>query len=58
MYLLREEANLTLKAVGQILGGKDHTTVLHACIRVADQLNSDSRLRRDVINIRDALAKA
>ena len=58
MYLLREEANLTLKAVGQVLGGKDHTTVLHACIRIADQLNSDSRLRRDVINIRDALAKA
>ena len=56
MYLLREEANLTLKSIGGVLGGKDHTTVLHACIRISARLNEDADLRRDVINIREALA--
>ena len=55
MYLLREEANLTLASIGQTLGGKDHTTVIHACKRISDQLNVDAHLRRDVINLREAL---
>ena len=58
MYLLREESNLTLSTIGRILGGKDHTTVLHACQRVAGQINTDSHLRRDIINLREALSKS
>ena len=58
MYLLREEVNLPLATIGRLLGGKDHTTVLHACQRISSLLNSDDHLRRDVINIRDSLSKA
>ncbi len=57
MYLLREEAGLALATIGRILGGKDHTTVLHACQRITHRTNTDPHLRRDVINIRDALTK-
>ena len=57
MYLLREEANLTLKSIGKVLGGKDHTTALHACLRIAEQLNDDAHLRRDILNIRESLGK-
>lgn len=57
MYLLREEASLPLAAIGRILGGKDHTTVLHACQRITHRTNTDPHLRRDVINIRGALSK-
>ena len=57
MFLLREEANLTLASIGRVLGGKDHSTVLHACQRIEGQIDVDSYLRRDILNIRDALAK-
>ena len=57
MYLLREELNLSLAAVGRTMGGKDHTTVLHACTSIAAKINVDAHLRRDVINIREALTK-
>ena len=56
MYLIREEAKLGPSAIGRVLGGKDHTTVLHGCRRITSQLNVDAHLRQDVINIREALA--
>lgn len=34
MYLLRNQLGLSLKEVGECFGGKDHTTVIHACERV------------------------
>ncbi len=55
MYLLREDAHLTLKAAGAALGGKDHTTVMHACVRIAALANEDPALRQDLINIRESL---
>ena len=56
MYLLREESQLGLATIGEVLGGKDHTTVRHGCDRITNQLSVDASLRRDVINIRETLA--
>lgn len=55
MYLMREEANMPLTAIGRFLGGKDHTTVMHACQRIGDQIAIDSHIRREVHNLREAL---
>ena len=52
MFLLREETNLPLSSIGKFLGGKDHSTVLHACNRISLKINSDSVLRNDLMNIR------
>ena len=57
MYLLREVADLGLTAIGRVLGGKDHSTVLYGCARVAEQLETDRELRRAVLDIRDTLAR-
>ncbi len=35
MYLTREMTNLSLPQIGQVFGNRDHTTVLHACDKVA-----------------------
>jgi chromosomal replication initiator protein len=58
MYLLRDVANLGLTAIGRILGGKDHTTVHYGCERIATQVNTDTHLRRAIIDIRDSLVRA
>jgi chromosomal replication initiator protein len=55
MYLLREEANISLPQIGDVLGGRDHTTILYGCEKIADMLERDDRLRRQVIDIKDRL---
>jgi len=55
MYLLREEANISLPQIGDTLGGRDHTTVMYGCDKVADLLEQDDRLRRQVIQIKEQL---
>ena len=55
MYLLRKEANVSLPQIGEVLGGRDHTTVMYACEKVADMIERDDRLRRQVLQIRDKL---
>jgi chromosomal replication initiator protein len=55
MYLLRQEANVSLPQIGEAMGGRDHTTVMYACEKVADMLERDDRLRRQVLQIREQL---
>ena len=54
MYLLRE-SNISLPQIGQAIGGRDHTTVMYACDKVADMIERDDRLRRQVVSIRQQL---
>ena len=55
MFLLREEAHISLPQIGEALGGRDHTTIMYGCDKVADMLERDDRLRRQVIEIRERL---
>lgn len=55
MYLLRQEANVSLPQIGQVLGGRDHTTVIYACEKVADLMEKDELLRRQIVTIREQL---
>ncbi len=55
MYLMREEVNASLPQIGEVLGGRDHTTVMYACEKVADLIERDDRLRRQVLRIREQL---
>ncbi len=53
MYLLREEAHISLPQIGEVLGGRDHTTVMYGCDKVADLMETDDKLRRQLIDIRE-----
>ena len=55
MYLLREEANISLPQIGETLGGRDHTTVMYGCDKISDMLETNDRLRRQVIEIKEQL---
>jgi chromosomal replication initiator protein len=45
MYLCRELTSLSLPAIGEAFGGRDHTTVLHAHRRIRGKIFSDSAVR-------------
>jgi len=55
MYLLREEAQISLPRIGEVLGGRDHTTVMYGCEKIADLLEQDAGLRRQVTDIRERI---
>jgi chromosomal replication initiator protein len=55
MYLLREEAGLSLPQVGHEVGGRDHTTVMYACEKMNELIETDANLRRQVVQIREKL---
>ena len=55
MFLLREETSLSLSAIGKILGGRDHSTVIHGHEKVASLINIDDKLRSDILTIRNNL---
>jgi chromosomal replication initiator protein len=55
MYLMRQEAHLSLSQIGAALGGRDHTTVLHACERISALLERDDTLRQEVLTLRERL---
>ncbi len=55
MYLLREETDSSLVDIGQLLGGRDHTTVMYGYGKIGEDVNSDARLRQEIATIREKL---
>ncbi len=45
MYLCRELTEISLKDIGSKLGNRDHSTILHGCNKIADDLKTDSSLQ-------------
>jgi chromosomal replication initiator protein len=58
MYLLREETGASLPQIGALLGGRDHTTILYGCERIADLIEKDAEMRREVVSLRQQLHTA
>ncbi|HEX8917419.1 MAG TPA: helix-turn-helix domain-containing protein, partial [Chloroflexota bacterium] len=55
MFLLREEARLSLVQVGEHLGGRNHTTVIHGCDKISREIRRKSRVRQDVQAIKQLM---
>jgi len=55
MYLARELTNVSLPKIGEAFGGKDHTTVLHACEKIKELINKDTNIRNTVENLKKRL---
>ncbi|MFZ2508356.1 MAG: helix-turn-helix domain-containing protein, partial [Steroidobacteraceae bacterium] len=51
MALSRELTNHSLPEIGDAFGGRDHTTVLHACDRIKGLRDSDRRVGEDYLNL-------
>ncbi len=55
MYLAREETGASLPQIGEALGGRDHTTVMHGWEKIASKIEQDDRLRREMLSIREII---
>jgi chromosomal replication initiator protein len=57
MYLIRQETTVSLLEIGQLFGGRDHSTVLHACEKIDRAVNINPILRREIVAIREQLLR-
>jgi len=52
MYMLREEFSVSYPSIGEKLGGRDHTTVIHSCEKIKEELKMNNSLEQEIDHIR------
>jgi len=52
MFVLREDFNVSYPLIGQKLGGKDHTTVIHSYLKIKEELKNNPQLLHEIEQIR------
>ena len=57
MYLCREMTDVPLVTVGELLGGRDHSTVIHGCDRISTDLRTNEQLQSTIENLRKKIAR-
>lgn len=55
MYFLKDRTAMSHKAIGEIMGGRDHTTSIHSIQTVKNLLEVDDKMREDIENLRRIL---
>lgn len=55
MYLSRELTPLSLPKIGEAFGGRDHTTVMHACDKISSELAQDQNLKLTIQRLTEAI---
>lgn len=58
MHILREQGNRSLAEIGELLGGRDHSTVRHGCERAVSLLSRDDTLRSHAAFLRERLSRS
>ena len=58
MYLIRQETNCSLAQIGRELGGRDHSTVTHACEKIASGIAASPYLRRIIRDIQQTIYRS
>jgi chromosomal replication initiator protein len=55
MFLMREETDVSLLRIGAELGGRDHSTVLHACDKITREVSANDEMRREIAAVRELI---
>lgn len=55
MYLLRSELHTPFSSIGDLLGGRDHTTALHAFEKINSHKDTSSRLKEEIASLKERL---
>ena len=56
-YLMTELLSIPLVTIGQALGGRDHTTVIHARDKIAELVNVNTRIATEVNDLKNLIYK-
>ena len=52
MYILREDFQVSYPAIGKKMGGRDHTTVIHSCEKIKNDIKTNSELEEEITQVR------
>lgn len=52
MYILREEFSVSYPSIGEKLGGRDHTTVIHSCEKIKEEMKKNPSLEQEIEHVR------
>lgn len=55
MYLCRELADMSYPRIGELFGGRDHTTVIHAYEKISNKSKTDTKLQNDLNKLKELL---
>ena len=55
MYILRQDFNISYPSIGDKMGGRDHTTVIHSCEKIKNDIKTDDSLVREIQQIRSMI---
>jgi len=55
MYLMREEINASFPTIGLEMGNRDHTTVMHACKKIINEIEKDEKLSQNISILRQRI---
>jgi chromosomal replication initiator protein len=55
MYLLRKETDASFPQIGDALGGRDHSTVMYAINKIANEIETKTDLRKRVVSVKQQL---
>src|SRR3989344_1627744 len=58
MYILSEELGMTVEKIGQVLGGRDHTTVMHGRDKIKELILKDSEMQRIFTEVKQSLTSS
>ncbi|MEM7795133.1 MAG: chromosomal replication initiator protein DnaA [Cyanobacteria bacterium P01_C01_bin.118] len=56
MYLMRQHTDLSLPKIGEVFGGKDHTTVLYSCDKITQLIKKDLNMAQTVRELSDRIS--
>jgi len=57
MYLCRELTDASFPEIGQHFGGKDHTTIIHACKQISKARAADSAVNATLESLKEQITK-
>lgn len=58
MYLCRELTDASYPEIGRQFGGKDHTTIIHACRQVAKSQETDTTLQATIETLKEQILRS
>jgi chromosomal replication initiator protein len=56
MFILREDFNISYPSIGEKIGGRDHTTVIHSCEKIKEDVKTNNTLMEEINQLRTMIA--